>query len=823
MPGWGTAVTGSANAGPLEIAGRLDNTGAVLTLGSASGFDSLSFPDTGPRTEADRGQARILGGTVINLGVPIQWGSGLLDGVSWQGPLALADHERLGLAHSIAAGGIVLGDGANLVIAGDTELSGAAVTLSGAAAAIVPDGPSASTLTLDSGVTAVLNGQQLEIDCADLVNGGRLQASGPGSSLTISGRALVNTGTIQASNGAALRIGSTGSQGDPDSSFSNTGAISVDAASSLVLAAALTTAQLDALGLAGGALTLAGTLDNQGSTLRLDTGGRYGKLTLRGTIVGGVVAAGTAPDFASATLQDVAWRGPLTLGGGGRFTIRDGLAVTGAGGAGPGLMNLTGADSAVLAELPADGAGRIRLDDLTIHIGAVGGMVTVSALRADPQQHGFLTLGAGATLLADSPGAGPMLLLGAIRNEGQIIANQGSVAVGLDGGLLPPDNPFDLAGPPAAEFVNTGTIRAASGNGSTFDFAAQGSLANSGTIIAAAGDHVLIHAAATNSGTLGVEAGGWVTATSLVGAGNLTLSGTTIARGLVELAGPASGQAIRFLDSFGTLRIAGGNAVSGVVTGFRPGDAIDAAGVSPADVTFSAGQLQLGASAVLTLADAGFSADQFRITDDGTGGTLVTTTHGADPASPYRYALTDTIAGRSFKADGQDYDGPVSYLQSQDIWASAHDVAIVSAVPNAFLHGGTGSDALRATAGSNVLDGGTGSSFLVGADGRDGGNDVFFADGRSGATVWSTLVGFHTGDLVTVWGFTAGLSTFSWAADEGAAGYTGATLHAELGGAGTGVTASLTFAGMQLGDTGAHLAMSTGSIGGNDYALFQFV
>ncbi len=141
---------------------------------------------------------------------------------------------------------------------------------------------------------------------------------------------------------------------------------------------------------------------------------------------------------------------------------------------------------------------------------------------------------------------------------------------------------------------------------------------------------------------------------------------------------------------------------------------------------------------------------------------------------------------------------------------------IAASTPNVFLHGGGGDDALQAHTGSNVLDGGAGSNFLVGGAGADGGADTFFVDGRGGQT-WSTLVNFHHGDALTLWGFQPGVSTNPWTASDGAAGYTGATLHSELAGAGTGVSASATFAGLTLDDVQSKLSVTGGTVGGLSY------
>ena len=173
--------------------------------------------------------------------------------------------------------------------------------------------------------------------------------------------------------------------------------------------------------------------------------------------------------------------------------------------------------------------------------------------------------------------------------------------------------------------------------------------------------------------------------------------------------------------------------------------------------------------------------------------------------------MTDTATGVSSHPDGDAYAGPVSYLQQQFIYAGPDGVAVAAQAPNAFIHTGSGNDAISVSSGQNVLDGGTGSNFLTGGTG----NDTFFLDGRGGQVTWGTLVNFHAGDTATLWGFLGGTSTYTWADGEGAAGYTGRTLHADLAGRG-GVTASVTFAGLTAADT-ERFAITTGTVGGSPY------
>ena len=101
-----------------------------------------------------------------------------------------------------------------------------------------------------------------------------------------------------------------------------------------------------------------------------------------------------------------------------------------------------------------------------------------------------------------------------------------------------------------------------------------------------------------------------------------------------------------------------------------------------------------------------------------------------DPAAA-PVSFTDVASGTSGAVQMAAYSGPVSYLQHEYIWTGG-SVAMASQVADAFVHGGSGDDALQVVGGSNVLDGGAGSNFLVGATGTDGGIDTFFTDARGG-------------------------------------------------------------------------------------------
>ncbi len=179
--------------------------------------------------------------------------------------------------------------------------------------------------------------------------------------------------------------------------------------------------------------------------------------------------------------------------------------------------------------------------------------------------------------------------------------------------------------------------------------------------------------------------------------------------------------------------------------------------------------------------------------------------------------LTDTTDNLSVGLLGDTYGGPVAGLQQQYIYSGSDNVDMSGGVPGLFLKGGGGNDALAVSSGRNVLDGNLGSNFLSGGTGP-GSQDTFFVDGRDTATVWSTIANFHAGDTATLWGYVPGVTTLAWADGQGAPGYTGATLHADMRGDGSS-TASLTFAGLTVAQAQAMVA-GAGTVGGVPYLQF---
>jgi hypothetical protein len=163
------------------------------------------------------------------------------------------------------------------------------------------------------------------------------------------------------------------------------------------------------------------------------------------------------------------------------------------------------------------------------------------------------------------------------------------------------------------------------------------------------------------------------------------------------------------------------------------------------------------------------------------------------------FAITDNTSGMSFEDAGTLYSGPVSGLSNQFVYTSTDNLNVTAQTPNSFIHTGSGFDAIDVShvGGTNVLDGGTNSNFLVGGTGT-GSNDTFFVDDRGPSSdIWSTVADFHAGDAATIFGITQQGFNTSWVDGQGATGYTGLTLHVTAPGV---PTASLTLAGFSTAD-----------------------
>ena len=436
-------------------------------------------------------------------------------------------------------------------------------------------------------------------------------------------------------------------------------------------------------------------------------------------------------------------------------------------------------------------------------------------LNASSSNGGRLVL-SGATLPAASRleinGAGSSA---AVQVQGQV-SNLGTITVTSSGQGSATFLVRTAADGSATTFANAGTIAVTDGVAQFQNFGGNATKM-------------------TNNGVLSVASSGATASSAYIGlptdgTGSVLIGNNSLAEFAASV---GAGQTISFQpgSTSGSLKLDNAGAFQGYIKGLFSGDQVVLSGIAAPSVSYTVasattGVLQIASNGALVASlnvQGVYSPGDFSLatTDLGNGNssTALTTTATA-PAFGY----TDTTNSTSGAVTPDLYSGPVSYLQYQYIWGSTDNVAISANRNNAFLHGGTGEDALAVNGGSNVLDGGAGSNFLVGAAGADGGTDTFFVDGRAstvtnaqGAPVtWDTLVNFHHGDALTMFGFTAGVSTSPLSDGEGAAGYTGATIHSELGGAGTGVNGSVTFAGISLAQAQANFAFSYGTTNAGD-------
>jgi Ca2+-binding RTX toxin-like protein len=150
------------------------------------------------------------------------------------------------------------------------------------------------------------------------------------------------------------------------------------------------------------------------------------------------------------------------------------------------------------------------------------------------------------------------------------------------------------------------------------------------------------------------------------------------------------------------------------------------------------------------------------------------------------------IGGKNLYAVADAYTGPVTGLVNQFLGGAKADVVLGTEKAD-FINALASDDGVNGGGGDDVVDGGLGSNFLTGGTGTD----KFFVDGRGAASsnTWSTITDFSAGESLTIWGYKPGVSKFNWVANDGATGFKGVTLNADLDGNGVTDT-SVTWSGL---------------------------
>jgi len=224
-----------------------------------------------------------------------------------------------------------------------------------------------------------------------------------------------------------------------------------------------------------------------------------------------------------------------------------------------------------------------------------------------------------------------------------------------------------------------------------------------------------------------------------------------------------------------TLTLSGGGTLSG--TGLVAGSAGSymVAATSPTALTATLGKLTFTAPALgdqpsaastikLDVADGAQVASGFQ--------TTITTSAAPAGGAGSSFTVTNETTGQQVFTTGDKYSGPVQGLDQQLILLTPDNLNITAAVPNVFIHTGGGMNAINVSVanGNNVLDASNGSSFLTGGTGKD----TFFLDDRNLASdTYSTIVNFHAGDNITIFGVNATDFRLTTQDNQGAAGAKG--------------------------------------------------
>lgn len=398
-------------------------------------------------------------------------------------------------------------------------------------------------------IWAASSGDVLMVQAGTLSNQGLLSIQGGDDFTVSSGAVLANAGTLLIGSGGTLAL--TGA-------LSNTGTI--NAVGGTILVGGLATAsEMTALSSAGGAVVVSGTLDNTGGTLALNAAH---PLTLTGTIRNGVIQdAGGGLVMSGGTLDGVTYQGTLDVGPNASFsfqqdTIRDGLQLNGANGAGKGVLDVSGVLAFGNAETIVSGT-------IMLGTGTPGSFVFNPAALVTTGPTSVLTLGSGVML--EQTGVAAEL-------SGSFVS-RGTIDVGTaDGNLL-------LA---VGTLTNAGLLSVH--NQGTFE--AEGFLANTGTLNVAAGGTLELLGGFSNTGVVNatggtIDVGGTVTTaelTALAGSG-----GTVVLTGILNNTGGTL--ALGTGTSIGTITLGVGAVIeNGVI---RAGNGLIAAGGTLAGVAYA--------------------------------------------------------------------------------------------------------------------------------------------------------------------------------------------------------------------------------------------
>ncbi|MBI4984863.1 MAG: filamentous hemagglutinin N-terminal domain-containing protein, partial [Rhodocyclales bacterium] len=445
------------SGGSVYLFGLLDNSGNTLDIGNAGLFGN------GGLNRLDAG-GTIKGGTVLstNATPTLTSNGGALDGVTLGGS-ALTTSGTLYFDN-----GVTLADGLTVNIGSNAyswyfrgtgtqhvATAGTAV-INSAGSYLYASGSSATdieTLQIDHGVTLQGYGGLGSSNRAAVINAGTVNANTAGQSFTIAPYRFTNTGTLNASAGT-LALGGGASEYDPSTGsvyvpyhWSNSGQINI-ANATLNLGGIFAAADLGNFKRSGGAVNIAGTLDNTGNVLDIGSAGLFGPGGLtavvsnyyspqaKGAIKNGVIWSSDATPL-TLNKTDYYAAGPVLDGvtlGGTRLVVRNASEYNWYGDITI-LNNLTLADGVTVykgntAWNFANGGHLATTGAATLDM--AGGSLAAAAIDSGVTVQGYGSLGTVAnagTIVANTAGQ-TLSLTGAFANSGTLNVSGGTLKLG---------------------------------------------------------------------------------------------------------------------------------------------------------------------------------------------------------------------------------------------------------------------------------------------------------------------------------------------------------------------------------------------------------
>jgi len=610
-----TAGLGTINgATNVSLLGTLNNAGATLdVVGTNKALGTVNLTPTGV----------VSGGTIADsFGTGFTFNNGVFSGVTYQGPLVIANNGgklivKNGLT-AVGAGGtgagtisLTQGGDAQLNFLGSQTIDNATINLNGIDSVnplteIDIGGGNGPVLTLGWHLTinSGLPDTKAEIrnstnqDFTSVINQGTIVANAPNGSFVISpNEGFTNQGTIVIDGGESFEIApgfgnfvnaasgviSVGGQSTLEitysgagSQMSNPGTMTLGNGSTLVLAGGVfTPASLGNVVNLGATTVFAGQFDGGNGTLAFGPGTEFNVGLLTGNLSNATVAANGnfIIEPGNASLQNVVFQGPLAVTTDStNLTINQAVSFTDVSGSQPGTIAITGQSDTVFFtnQFPVFSAAGQTLDNITVNIGNAVGVDRLEPAFAG----GTFDIGSEATIISSIDGALAEL----------------NVLAGV----------ADLHGTLAA-VANGGTFTVA---GSTFQ--------NDGLLVAGNHDHLLVTSAISD------------------GTGVIEIGGSAVARFTAAI---GAGQTLVFTDGTGTLQLTDPDSFGATLTFFHGGNTIDLAGVIASGASWQAGpgdqpgalSIFNGATLLATLAIAGdYSEATFNVNPDGAGGTAIT-------------------------------------------------------------------------------------------------------------------------------------------------------------------------------------------------------